>query len=107
MAYVIEARFEVVGGEDNVGKHLAMFERRAKAGQCFTRPYLGTREFACDFECVDATPACDPELRGMRDLGYMLHDIDFPNGMTPHFYRATMHDGVVDVPALGAVEVRA
>ena len=105
VAYVIEARFEVVGGDDNAGKHLAMFERRAKAGQCFQRPYLGTREFACDFEWVDAAPPCDPELRGERDLGFMLHDIDFANGMTPRFFRAVMRDGVIDVPAFDSAEV--
>ncbi len=29
-----------------------------------------------------------PELRDERDLGYMLHDIDFDDGMTPRFFRA-------------------
>jgi CRISPR-associated protein Cas5d len=26
----------------------------------------------------------------------MLHDIDFDNDMTPHFFRAVMQDGVID-----------
>ena len=107
VAYVIEARFEIVGGEENAGKHLDMFRRRAKAGQCFTRPYLGTREFACDFEWVDEVPPVHEELSGTRDLGFMLHDIDFPNGMTPRFYRAVMRDGAIDVPAFDSAEVRA
>ena len=33
-----------------------------------------------------------------RDLGWMLHDIDFANGRTPRFFRAKLRDGVVDVP---------
>ena len=106
VAYVIEARFDVLGGEDNAGKHLAMFERRAKQGQCFTRPYLGTREFDAAFEWVDDVPPCDDELRGERDLGFMLHDIDFANDMTPRFFRAVMRDGVIDVPAFESPEVR-
>lgn len=96
--YVIEARFDIVGGEDNPGKHLDQFNRRARAGQCHTRPYLGCREFDGHFELVEGDiPKASPELAGERDLGFMLHDIDFQNGMTPAFYRAVMRDGVIDV----------
>jgi CRISPR-associated protein Cas5d len=28
----------------------------------------------------------------------MLQDIDFRFGMTPHFFRPVMRDGVIDVP---------
>jgi CRISPR-associated protein Cas5d len=28
----------------------------------------------------------------------MLHDIDFANGKTPRFFRASMCDGVIEVP---------
>ena len=31
------------------------------------------------------------------DLGYMLYDIDFSNGMSPQFFRAVMVDGFIDV----------
>lgn len=106
VAYMIEARFDIVGGDEEAGKHLAMFERRAKKGQCFHRPYLGTREFDCQFAWVDEPPAVHEELRGERDLGYMLHDIDFADGMTPRFFRATMRDGVIDVPPLNGEGVR-
>ena len=34
----------------------------------------------------------------------MLHDIDFENDMVPHFFRAVMRDGVIDVPALPTTE---
>ncbi|MBA1331231.1 CRISPR-associated protein, partial [Candidatus Endoriftia persephone str. Guaymas] len=34
---------------------------------------------------------------GERDLGFMLHDIDFAGNMTPRFFRARMVDGVIDV----------
>lgn len=109
VSYVIEARFDILAGEENVAKHLDQFNRRARDGRCFQRPYLGCREFAADFALVEeghAMPSVDPELLGERDLGYMLHDIDFADGMTPHFFRAVMRDGVIEVPPLAGKEVR-
>jgi CRISPR-associated protein Cas5d len=35
---------------------------------------------------------------GNRDLGLMLHDIDFAAGLQPRFFHAVMRDGVIDVP---------
>lgn len=93
--YVIESHFELTGNDtSDPGKHLAMFERRAKKGQCFHRPYFGCREFPVNFEWCDDIPRS--QLNGEQDLGYMLHDIDFQNNMTPRFFRAVMHDGVID-----------
>jgi len=105
VCYGIEAHFEILDAREAdgslnrepAGKHLDVFNRRLRAGKCFHRPYLGTREFAADFRPVDQWPPCPEELRGERDLGYMLHDIDFDNGMTPRFFRARMVDGVIDV----------
>ncbi len=105
VCYGIEAHFEILDaceadGRANAkpaGKHLDIFNRRVRKGQCFHRPYLGTREFAADFEPVEAWPECPGELRGERDLGFMLHDIDFDDDMTPRFFRARMVDGVIDV----------
>ncbi|HWP39857.1 type I-C CRISPR-associated protein Cas5c [Fontivita pretiosa] len=103
VAYVIEARFDIIDGEDNPGKHLDQFNRRARDGQCHTRPYLGCREFPADFELIEKDQPLPPvadELAGERDLGYMLHDIDFADGITPHFFHAIMRDGVIDVPPM-------
>lgn len=104
--YVIEARFELIDPNDpNTGKHKEIFMRRAKVGQCFHRPYLGCREFPASFELIDgALPVS--ELSGETDLGWMLHDIDFKNGMKPRFFRARMVDGVIEVPPFESVEVR-
>jgi CRISPR-associated protein Cas5d len=110
VAYVIEARFEILSGEENAGKHLDQFNRRARAGQCFHRPYLGCREFPAHFALIESDadmPATDlPAEQCDRDLGYMLHDIDFEDDMAPRFFRAEMRGGVIDVPALDAREVR-
>ncbi|MEJ2631088.1 MAG: type I-C CRISPR-associated protein Cas5c [Acidihalobacter sp.] len=113
VAYVIEAHFELTpkaGPDDNAGKHLDIFNRRARKGQCFHMPCLGVREFPANFELIEddaALPPVEPELLGEKDLGWMLHDIDFADGMTPRFFRAAMCDGVIEVPPWQAAEVKA
>jgi len=113
VGYVISAHFELTdkaGPDDNVGKHLDIFNRRARRGQCFQVPCLGTREFPASFTLIEdevAIPAADTALAGERDLGWMLHDIDFADGMTPRFFRAQMVDGRVEVPPPGDGWVRA
>ena len=101
VGYIIEAHIEILSGSDNIAKHLDQFNRRARKGSCYTRPYLGCREFVADFallEVESAPPAVDPSLAGERDLGYMLHDIDFAEDKQARFFRAIMRDGVIDVP---------
>lgn len=93
--YVIEAHFELRGGDDPPAKHKEMFERRAAKGQCYHRPYLGCREFPAEFELVHTVPLSP--LRGERDLGWMLYDIDFQRNNTALFFRAIMRDGVIDL----------
>jgi CRISPR-associated protein Cas5d len=111
VAYVIDAHFDLTdkaGPDDNAGKHLDIFNRRARRGQCFQAPCLGTREFPASFLLLEAgvdQPTRDPALDGERDLGWMLHDIDFADGMTPRFFRAHMRDGLIEVPPLVGTEV--
>ena len=114
VAYVIEAHFELTdraGSEDNEGKHLDIFNRRARKGQCFHTPCLGVREFPAVFmllEHGDALPESElPENEQHRDLGWMLHDIDFAHEITPLFFRARMENGVVTVPPLASEGVKA
>ncbi|MDY6987222.1 MAG: type I-C CRISPR-associated protein Cas5c [Thermodesulfobacteriota bacterium] len=106
--YVIEAHFEFTSDQDNnTGKHLEIFNRRAKKGQCFHRPYLGCREFAAFFAPVNGTlPASAMANAPDRDLGWMLHDIDFANDRAPKFFRAMMHKGVIEVPKFRDEEVK-
>jgi CRISPR-associated protein Cas5d len=106
VCYGIEAHFEYTGKEDNSdGKHLDMFNRRARDGQCFMQPYLGCREFSANFELVDDFPPSS--LKGKQDLGWMLHDIDFANDMEAKFFQAEMIDGVIAVPPFKRKEVKA
>ena len=101
VAYVIEAHFEMTdraGEGDNSGKHLDIFNRRARNGQCFQQPYLGCREFAAGFSLIEPeAPIPASELKGEQDLGWMLYDIDFNDNLTPLFYRPTMRNGIIDV----------
>lgn len=113
VAYIVEAHFELTGksgSDDSVGKHLDIFNRRARKGQCFHAPCLGVREFPASFQLLEeggAEPEADASLLGERDLGWMLHDIDFAADMTPHFFRARMLDGLIEVPPFLAEEVKA
>lgn len=112
VAYVIGAHFELTqraGADDNVGKHLDIFNRRARRGQCFHTPCLGTREFTAHFALVDdamSVPVADAALAGERDLGWMLHDLDFSRGLVPRFFQARMVNGLIRVPPFAAEEVR-
>lgn len=93
--YIIEAHFELTGSAPaEPGKHLAIFERRVKNGQCFHRPYFGCREFPVNFSWCDDVPKS--KLTGEQNFGFMLHDIDFEDNFTPNYFRAVMHDGIID-----------
>lgn len=113
VAYVIEAHFDLTakaGPDDSVGKHLDIFNRRARKGQCFQMPCMGVREFPANFRLLEdgeATPAPEDSLLEARDLGWMLHDIDFERGVAPHFFRAQMSGGVIEVPPWHSEAVKA
>lgn len=100
------------GNDENPMKYYQMFERRASQGQCYTHPYLGTREFSASFRLVeydkeDLTPAISEEQGGNRNLGIMLYDMDFTNSNDIHamFYRAEMKEGVINVPSINSEEI--
>lgn len=109
--YVIDAHFEMTNNAapgDNPGKFQDMMKRRLEKGACYSMPYFGTREFPAHFRRCTELPACPEELRGVRDLGWMLLDMDYsdPENITPRFFRATMTDGTILVPLMDSEEVR-
>jgi CRISPR-associated protein Cas5d len=112
VAYVIEAHFELTdkaGPGDSVGKHLDIFSRHARKGKCFHAPCLGVREFPAYFSLIEDGQPLPDSASGCevnKDLGWMLHDIDFANDMTPHFFRAQLKDGVIEVPPWHGSEVK-
>lgn len=102
VAYRIHADLSLVPGRpgEPLMKYTEMFTRRANKGQCVNQPYLGCREFAATFHLVASdTPAATP-INETRELGWMLHDLDFthPSDPQPRFFNAKMVAGVIDVP---------
>jgi CRISPR-associated protein Cas5d len=93
---------------DPLVKYTEMFARRAAKGQCVNQPYLGCREFATDFRLVADPAAEPPAIDETRDLGWMLHDLDFsnPSDPQPHFFRAEMKNGVILVPDFETEKVK-
>ena len=109
VAYIIAARFELTckaDASDNEGKHLDIFNRRARKGQCFHQPCLGTREFVARFNLIEPDEHLPSAIEQSRDLGFMLWDIDHAGDHSSLFFRARLEKGVVRVPPPGSPEIR-
>ena len=108
--YIIDAHFDITdqaADSDNAGKFQDIVKRRIRRGQFYSQPYFGCREFPAQFKACEALPSCPEELKGVRDLGYMLWDLDYsdPENITPLFFRAALRDGVLEVPDRNTGEV--
>ncbi len=110
VAYIIHAHFEMTdkaGPEDNLRKFEDIFERRARDGQCFHRPYLGCREFSADFALLSDGSEPAP-IHETCDLGWMFLDYDYSGAEPmPRFFRAQLEDGRLLVPKSDGKEVGA
>jgi CRISPR-associated protein Cas5d len=109
--YVIEAHFEMTEKAtpgDNPGKFQDIVKRRIQRGQFYHQPCFGCREFPAQFQLCEGIPPCPEELKGKRDLGWMLYDLDYtdPENITPLFFRGVLQDGVLEVPPWDSEEVR-
>jgi CRISPR-associated protein Cas5d len=100
VAYRLHAELDVRTGEPRQ-KYEEMFLRRAAKGQWVNQPYLGCREFAADVRLVEPGTAQPAAIAETRDLGWMLHDLDFTDlaSPQPRFFRAQMQAGAIAVPA--------
>ena len=108
--YVIDAHFEMTDRAapgDNPGKFQDMMRRRLEKGQAYAQPYFGTREFPAHFRACSERPPCPEALKGEKDLGWMLLDLDYsdPADIQPMFFRAVMRDGIIEVPPPNSMEV--
>jgi CRISPR-associated protein Cas5d len=105
VAYWIDAYPLVfdTSGDNSPTKYVEMMKRRVEKGQCFTRPYLGCREFAADF---GAPQADDRPIEDSIEIGRMLYDIAFlPAGNRAAFFEARLKNGVLDTrPDLALAE---
>ena len=101
--YVIEVHFEMTDRAaegDNPGKFQDIMKRRLAKGQFYHQPCFGVREFPAHFSPCHQAPPCPDELKGTKDLGWMLLDMDYsdPQDIRPMFFRAVLQDGVLEVP---------
>ncbi len=107
--YLIQAHFDIVkekaGPEETEEKHYNIILRRLRKGQYHHAPCLGTREFAAQVELVEDEPLPRSPLQGVRELGWMLYDLDFsnPRDIKPTFFKATLVDGVLDLTGVQIV----
>ncbi|RTL86130.1 MAG: type I-C CRISPR-associated protein Cas5 [Hyphomicrobiales bacterium] len=106
--YMIDARFELTdkaGPDDNEGKHLDIFNRRARKGQCFHQPSLGAREFPARFSLIEPAEEPPSPIEETRDLGFILWDLDHGGDRGSMFFRARLDKGVMHVPPPGSREI--
>lgn len=109
--YIIEAHVELVpdrmSKDDNIGKFLAIIERRLQKGQCYHQPCFGCREMIAHFKACEEEHQCPSSLQGEHDLGFMLYDMDYSDRehYKPLIFRAKMVDGKITVPVRTSQEV--
>ena len=97
--YLIEAEMHLTahaGEGENLTKFREIFLRRIEKGQQHYQPYLGCREFPARVELAPSELKPIPES---RDLGWVLHDLDFGPEIQARFFSARMVAGVVEIPA--------
>lgn len=73
-----------------------MFPRRIKKGQCWRRPYLGTREFAAEFMPPDGS---EQPIQETIPIGSMLFDIFYDADGKPQplfFHDVAIRDGILN-----------
>lgn len=98
--YVIKAHFDMTdkaSETDNPAKFQEMMKRRLEKGQYYHQPYLGCREFPARFRLWEFDTV--PTVNITTDLGLMLYDMDYSDkeNITPVFFRARLHNGVLDL----------
>jgi len=104
VAYIIEASIFMNNVSDKqtfkkyvdmTEKKEGMFPRRVRKGQCWRRPYLGTREFSAEFMPPEEN---DQPIKETIPIGSMLFDIFYDdNGKAqPLFFEAAIHNGVLN-----------
>lgn len=72
-----------------------MFPRRVRKGQCWRRPYLGTREFSAEFMPPDGT---EQVIQETIPIGGMLFDVFYDDKGKPQplFFETAIRDGVLN-----------
>lgn len=100
VAYRIHAQMHLRPHADaNVAKYRDQLRRRISRGACYSQPFLGTREFSASF----GPPTDKPPFPESKDLGVMLHSINYAGGAESYeWFHAVLDNGVVHIPPAGA-----
>jgi CRISPR-associated protein Cas5d len=98
VAYIVEASvFQKEYDSKNLPvKYVEIFRRRVRKGQCWRRPFLGTREFAAEFSEPNST---EQPINDTIPIGSMLFDIFYDEKGKPSplfFYDVAVVNGVLD-----------
>jgi len=105
VAYIIEASIFLIqpSGKNGFGKYAGMhpgkegmFPRRVNKGQCWRRPYLGTREFSAEFMAPDGT---EQPIEETIPIGGMLFDLFYDAKGKPEplfFHDVAIRNGVLN-----------
>ncbi len=96
--YIIEASVYQDGKDEKnpPKKYVEMFNRRVRKGQCFRRPYLGTREFAAEF--IELTGEEQP-IEELIPIRSMLFDMFYDEQGIPkpiYFYDVKVENGILN-----------
>jgi CRISPR-associated protein Cas5d len=96
--YIIEASIHQheFSSKNPPKKYVEMFRRRVKKGQCWRRPFLGTREFYAEFITPDGT---EKPIGETIPIGSMLFDIYYDAAGKPSplfFYDVAVVNGVLN-----------
>ncbi len=100
VAYIIEASIyqDEPDAKNPPKKYTEMFERRVSKGQCFRRPYLGTREFDLEFFPVTGKEEGAKETVAIGSLFFDMH-YDEKGIPGPIFcYGMKILNGVLELP---------
>ncbi|MBN1381228.1 MAG: type I-C CRISPR-associated protein Cas5 [Deltaproteobacteria bacterium] len=108
VAYIIEASIfqkqpsdrnkpeKYIGRKGIDADHDGIFIRRVKKGQCWRRPYLGTREFSAEFM---ETHGKEEPLKETIPIGSMLFDIFYNENGNPEplfFHDVAVRNGILN-----------
>lgn len=100
VAYIIEASIyqDEPDANNPPRKYVEMFERRVLKGQCYRRPYLGTREFGLEFSPVDES---DVPINETVTIGSLFFDMRYDEHGKPRpifCYGMEILNGVLEWP---------
>ncbi len=102
VAYRIHADLALaLGCTEPLVKYTEMFTRRAREGQCVKPALFGLPRVRRRLPAGHRRHAPSPAIEDTRELGWMLHDLEFfePTDPQPRFFNAKMERGVVQVPS--------